>query len=116
MEKNYPAYRRHLQGRVGKLGREIPATIAAFGKLHDVSLAEGALSARVKELMALGIAIAVRCDGCIAYHVHDALKAGASREEILETCGVAIMMGGGPAAVYACEVLDALDQYQNPAA
>ena len=61
--------------------------------------------------MALAIAIAIRCEGCIAYHVHDAIAAGATREEIAETIGVAVMMGGGPAAVYGAEALEAAGQF-----
>lgn len=112
MQRDYPAYRRHLQGLVGRLNREIPGTIGAFGQLHDKALAEGALSLKTKELLCLAIAISVRCEGCLAYHVHDCLKAGATRAEILETVGVAVMMGGGPAAIYGCEALEALDQYE----
>jgi AhpD family alkylhydroperoxidase len=112
MQKDYPAHRRHLQGLVAKLAKELPGPISAFGRLHDQALAEGALSPKVKELIALGIAITARCEGCVAYHVHDSLRAGATRQEILETVGVAIMMGGGPAAVYGCEALEALEQYE----
>ncbi len=71
----------------------------------------GALAPRVKELMALGIAIAVHCDGCIVYHLHDALEAGATREEVADVVGVAVMMGGGPAVVYGSLALEALDQH-----
>ena len=111
MDKDYPGYRRHLQGLVARLHKELPGSIGAFGQLHDKALAEGTLPAKTKELMALAISVVVHCEGCIAYHVHDALRAGAAREEILETLGVAVMMGGGPSAVYACEALEALDQY-----
>jgi AhpD family alkylhydroperoxidase len=67
---------------------------------------------KIKELIALGIGIAVRCDGCIAYHVHDALRAGATHQEIVETIGVAVLMGGGPAAMYGSEALEALEQFE----
>jgi AhpD family alkylhydroperoxidase len=63
--------------------------------------------------MALAIAVAIRCENCIAYHVHDALKAGATRPDVLEALGVAIMMGGGPAAMYACEAFQALEQFEK---
>jgi AhpD family alkylhydroperoxidase len=92
---------------------EIPDTMAGFGELHANAVSKGALDTKTKELMALSIAIAVHCNGCIAFHVHDALKAGASREEIVETIGVAILMGGGPAMVYGCEALEALDQFEK---
>ena len=54
----------------------------------------------------------MRCDGCIAFHVHDSLDAGATTAEISETIGVAVMMGGGPALVYGCEALEAVEQFQ----
>lgn len=63
----------------------------------------------------MSIGIAVHCDGCITYHVHDALMAGATQEEIVETIGVAVMMGGGPSVVYGCETLTALEQWTKDA-
>jgi AhpD family alkylhydroperoxidase len=90
--------------------------MGGFGQLHQKATADGALDKKTKELMALAIGIAVHCDGCVAYHVHDALKAGATRPEILEAIGVAIMMGGGPAWIYGCEALEALDQFEAGAA
>ena len=112
MPKNYPEIHQHLDGLVKELASDIPDTLRGFSALHHSSLAEGALSTRTKELMSLAIAIAVRCDGCIAYHVHDALKAGASEEEIKESIGVAVMMGGGPALMYGAEALEALQQFE----
>lgn len=96
---------------MGNLGMAIPETMQGFGALHKAAVAENVLSTKTKELIALSIGIAVRCDGCIAYHVNGALEAGASREEIVETIGVAVMMGGGPAVVYGCEALEALNQF-----
>ncbi|MBK8616698.1 MAG: carboxymuconolactone decarboxylase family protein [Anaerolineales bacterium] len=87
--------------------------MAGFGELHKQSMMDGVLSAKVKELIALAIAITVRCDGCIAYHVHDALHAGATRPEIVESIGVAVMMGGGPSTIYGSEALLALDQFEK---
>lgn len=92
------------------LGQEIPETMKAFGQLHKVTTADGVLSKKTKELIALAIAITVRCDGCIAFHVHDAIKANASTAEIAETIGTAILMGGGPSVMYGCEALEALRQ------
>lgn len=113
MEKNYPEYHQHLQSLMGKLGHELPGPMSGFGQLHRHAVAEGALSTKMKELIALGIGIAARCDGCIAYHVHDALRAGATRKEILETIGVAILMGGGPAAMYGAAAFAALEQFET---
>ncbi|ARV05790.1 alkylhydroperoxidase [Polaribacter sp. SA4-10] len=94
------------------MGLKIPATMTAFGKLHETAVTEGVLTTKTKELIALGIAITVRCDGCVAFHVHDALRAGATDDEIMETIGVAILMGGGPAVVYGCEAMEALKQFK----
>lgn len=113
MGKDYPVYFEQLQKRMGLVGQDLPGVMSGFGQLHKASLENGALSTKTKELIALAIAIVVRCDGCISYHVHDALKSGVSREEILEAIGVAILMGGGPAVVYGCEALEALEQFEK---
>jgi AhpD family alkylhydroperoxidase len=109
---NYPDYREKLNNLVAQLRDEIPDTMKGFGSLHSAATKKGALDAKMKELIALGIAISVRCEGCIAYHVHDAIEAGASRDEIMETIGVAVLMGGGPALMYGAEALEALDQFE----
>jgi len=113
MSSNYPARRSELQGLMLKLGRELPGTMSGFANLHKAATAGGALNAKTKELIALGIAVAVRCDSCISFHVHDALAAGATRAEVMDALGVAVLMGGGPAAMYACDALSALDQFES---
>ena len=67
-----------------------------------------ALDAKTKELIALGIAVAVRCDDCIAFHVKAAVEQSASKEEVPETLGMAIYMGAGPSVMYASHALEAL--------
>jgi AhpD family alkylhydroperoxidase len=111
MSKRYTEIYDHLRKLMSDLGAEAPAVMGGFGDLHAASTGDGALTARTKELIALAIGIAVHCDGCIAYHVHDAIEAGATREELVETIGVAIMMGGGPSVVYGCEALEAIEQF-----
>ena len=111
--KNFPEHYKELNSWMEKLGLAIPEVMQGFGALHQASLKSGALDGKTKELIALGIAITVRCDGCISYHVHDALQAGASKEEIAETISVAILMGGGPSLVYGIEAFQALSQYQE---
>lgn len=113
MTKDYSKNYNTLTNLMGELGGKIPATMKAFSDLHSASIMDGALNGKTKELIALGIAITVRCDGCIAFHVKDALTAGASCEEIMETIGVAVMMGGGPAVVYGCEAMEALKQFES---
>jgi AhpD family alkylhydroperoxidase len=74
-------------------------------------LTHGALDVKTKELIAIGISVAVRCDDCIAFHVKAAVERGATREEILETLGMAIYMGAGPSAMYASHALGAYTQF-----
>ncbi len=111
--KDYNQHYQQLNELMLQLGNEIPKTMSAFGELHKKTIEAGALSSKVKELIALGIAITVRCDGCITYHVHDAIKAGATKEEIAETIGVAVLMGGGPSVIYGCEAMEAMIQILN---
>ena len=70
-----------------------------------------ALDAKTTELMALAIAIAQRCEGCVVFHTKTALKKGATRQEVLDTVAVAIEMGGGPATVYGADALAAFDEF-----
>ncbi len=111
-EKRFPEYYNHLRVLLGRLSKELAGPMGGFGQLHKQAVSAGALSVKVKELIALAIAVAARCDGCIAFHTHDALKAGASRQEVVEAIGVAILMGGGPSAMYGAEALAALEQFQ----
>jgi AhpD family alkylhydroperoxidase len=110
--KHIDSYK-NLRKLTAMLIAEIPETMAGFGELHASSVASGALDSKTKELIALSIGIVMRCNGCIAFHVHDALDAGASRQEVLETIGVAILMGGSPSMVYGCEALEALNQFEK---
>jgi AhpD family alkylhydroperoxidase len=112
MIHDYNEYYRELRKRLGRLTRALPETMAGIGVLHKASVGgDGALDLKTRELIAVATGIAVRCDGCIASHVNSALRAGASREEVLETIGVSVFMGGGPSTVYGAEALAALDQF-----
>ena len=110
MTTNYLDLRNQLEERLSQLGKEIPGPMTGFARLHRKGVEDGALSGKVKELMALAISIVVGCEGCIAYHVHDAIHAGATRSELLETVGVGLFMGGGPGSIYAAHALDAIEQ------
>jgi len=111
MATDFKGLHHHIQERLEQLGNVLPGPMSGFARLHKKSVEAGALDAKTKELMALAIGIAVHCEGCIAYHVHDAIRAGANRQELLETIGVAILMGGGPASIYAVHAMDAIDQF-----
>jgi len=85
---------------IGILSKENPKIAEGFGTMHHAAGEDKALTAKQKELIALGIAITIRCEGCIACHMKAVLDTGATREEIVETIGVAVVMGGGPSIVY----------------
>ncbi len=86
-----------------------------FSALAQAALKPGALDAKTKELLALGISVAIRCDPCVAFHAEAAARQGATRAEILETMGTAIYMGAGPSAMYAARALEAFEQFSAPA-
>lgn len=111
MKTDYMEMYKSLDERLVQLGNEIPGPMSGFARLHKKSVEQGALDSKVKEMMALAISIVVGCDGCIAYHVHDAVMAGASRPELLETIGVGLLMGGGPGSIYAAHALEAVEQF-----
>ena len=79
----------------------IPDVYKGFGEFHHAAFATGALDAKTKELIALAIGVIQRCDGCIASHAEGAARAGATRQEAAEAVGVAMLMNGGPATIYA---------------
>jgi AhpD family alkylhydroperoxidase len=87
----------------------MPDLIKGFGALHQAAMKPGALTTLEKELIALSIGLAVRCENCIYAHVGAALNAGATREQILEAAGVAVLMQGGPTYTYLPRVTEALD-------
>lgn len=95
---------------VGTLSEEYPGIAKGFATMHKATGEDKALSAKHKELIALGIGITIRCEGCIACHVQDAIKAGATHEEIVETIGVAVLMGGGPSVVYGDKAYKAMKE------
>lgn len=100
-----------LRGPTRELRRSVPEAWAGFGHLHEASMAPGVVSASMKELVALAIAVATHCDGCVAYHAKGAAEKGASREEVAEVLGVTLLMAGGPASVWAPRALEAFDEF-----
>ncbi|GAA6190014.1 carboxymuconolactone decarboxylase family protein [Litorivita sp. NS0012-18] len=98
------------RGRLRGLGKTIPDTTRAFGGLSKAVKEGGVLDFKTKEFVALGIAVATRCDACIALHVDTLIKAGASREEVGDVLAMTIQMGGGPAMMYAGKALECFDE------
>lgn len=113
MSHDYPAIAKELGPAIAALRKDIPDTMAGFSAMAKAATARGALDPKTKELIATAIGIAARCDGCIAFHARAARQLGASREEMLETIGMAIYMGGGPSMIYGALTLQAYDQFTS---
>ena len=99
-----------LNGPLGELRTGAPDVMRAFSAIAQAALKPAALNTKTKELIALGISVALRCDDCIAFHTKAAVAQGATREEVFETLGLAIYMGAGPSAMYASHAIEAFDQ------
>jgi AhpD family alkylhydroperoxidase len=104
---------RDWPGRMSKAKASVPDAAKAFGGLFQATMKEGSLTVREKELVALGMGMALRCDPCVYAHVQKAREAGATREQIMEAAGVAVMMQGGPGYTYLPKVVEALDSLET---
>lgn len=98
------------------LRQAIPGVYSAFNEMSSAALAEGELSTKFKELIALAIGVVHGCDGCIASHAKGAVRAGATKQEAAEALGVAIFMNGGPATIYGARAYDAVCEFVDATA
>lgn len=111
MTKLYKEITSDLSVSLAKLRKEIPDVMSGFSALAQAATKDGVLDKKTKEFIALALGVASRCDGCIGFHVQTLIKLGASREELLETLGMAIYMGGGPSLMYAADALRAFEEF-----
>ena len=109
--KDWQQLTKDVTAQMRVLREGAPDVMKAFTAIAQAATAPKALDGKAKELIALGIAVAVRCDDCIGFHVKSALQQGASREEVMETLGMAIYMGAGPSVMYATHALEAFTQF-----
>ena len=112
---DWPEMIKELTPHLRDLRQSMPEVMKAFAQVSQAALSPKALDTKTKELIALAIAVALRCDDCIAFHVKSALQQGASREEVTEALGMAIYMGAGPSVMYASHALDAFQQFDQTA-
>ncbi len=114
--KNWSDHIGELKGLMKSLRGDTPDVMKAFSGLAQAALAPKALDCKTKELIALGICVAIRCDDCIGFHVKAALEQGATRAEIMEALGMAIYLGAGPSVMYASHAVEAFEQFKPPVA
>lgn len=99
------------EANIAALNKEIPDTVKGFAMMGKAAKTDGALSEKTKEFIALGIAIATRCDSCIGFHVRSLVRLGATRAEVCDALAMATYMGGGPSYAFSAKALQAFDLY-----
>ena len=115
MNKDWPAVAAGMSSPLKELRGGASEVMKGFAAVARAALETKALDTKTKELIALGIAVATRCDACIAFHAEAAVRQGATRDEIMETVGTAIYMGAGPSVMYAAQAVEAFDQFKRKA-
>lgn len=102
-----------ISTQIAKMRKEMPEVMAGFSALAQAASKEGVLDKKTKELIAMALAVANHCPGCIGFHSQALVRLQASREELIETLGMAVYMGGGPSLMYAAEALEAFEEFSN---
>lgn len=113
MHKDWPEMADELNPLIAALRKAQPEVMKGFSQMAQAALKTEALDTKTKELIALAISVAVRCDACITFHAKAAVREGASDQELAETMGMAIYMGAGPSAMYAAQTLEAVAQWRE---
>lgn len=110
MTTQYKQLTQTISGNLAQLHKTQAGVMKGFGDMGKAAMADGALDARTKELIALAVGVAARCDGCIGFHTRALARLGATTEQVHEALGVAIYMGGGPVAMYAANAVAAWNE------
>lgn len=113
---NYRDLTHAISSGLSSLRSSTPEVMKSFSELGRAATAAGALDAKTKELIALALSVAVRCDPCIGFHAKALVKLGATRQEIDETLGVTTYMGGGPSLMYAARAVAAFEEFAQATA
>ncbi|MDO8299225.1 carboxymuconolactone decarboxylase family protein [Lacisediminimonas sp.] len=116
MNQESPGYRsltRSISKSLESMRADLPEVMQAFTDLGRAASKAGALDPKTKELIALALGVAARCDGCIGFHVKTLVKLGASKAELQEMLAMAVYMGGGPSLMYSANALAAFDEFSQ---
>lgn len=104
---------REVEALVEKMGKEYPKLAGPFMILLRRVEEKGALDTKTKELISVALAVACHCEWCISFHTKNALDAGATKDELVETCMVATLMAGAPAMMYSQPLLQAIEEFKK---
>jgi AhpD family alkylhydroperoxidase len=113
MTKQYPEITRDILKYIKELKQYVPDVMQGSYNLSQAAFQDGAVDKKTKEMFALALAVATRCDGCIGFHAEALVKLGATRQEVAEMLGVAVYMGGGPSLMTAAEAIKAFEQFEE---
>lgn len=113
MSDKFTQVTKDISAQLAKMRKEMPEVMSGFSSLAQAATKDGALDKKTKELIAMALAVASRCPGCIGFHSQALIKLGTKREELLETLGMAVYMGGGPSLMYAAEALEAFEEFSQ---
>lgn len=113
MSDKFSHITKDISTQLAKLRKEMPEVMAGFSALSQATTKDGVLNKKTKELIAMALAVANHCPGCIGFHSQALVKLQTSREELLETLGMAVYMGGGPSLMYAAEALEAFEEFSQ---
>jgi AhpD family alkylhydroperoxidase len=104
-----------VSAKLTSLRTSTPDVMKSFGELGRAATSSGVLDRKTKELIALALSVAARCDPCIDFHMQTLVKLGVTRQELDETLGVTTYRGGGPSLMYAANAINAFDEFSAPA-
>ena len=104
-----------VSANLASLRTSTPDVMKSFGELGRAATTGGVLDRKTKELIALALSVAARCDPCIGFHMQTLVKLGVTRQEVDETLGVTTYMGGGPSLMYAASAINAFEEFSRPA-
>lgn len=111
MSKSYREITSNVSAGLAKLRAGIPDTTRGFSALAQAATKDGALDKKTKELIAMALSVASRCDPCIGYHAEALVKLGATRAEFEDMLGMCVYMGGGPSLMYAAQAVHAFEEF-----
>ena len=99
-----------INGSLATFRKTQSDSMQGFSQLAKYAMADGAVSAKYKELIALAIGVNQHCSGCIGFHVKALIKLGCTRQELEEMLAICVYMGGGPGLMYVAEALAAWEK------
>ena len=112
MMLDWNEYQKQIGSELAEFMKLTPDSVRGYQTLSSANAKSTHLGEKVRQLISLAVAVTTRCDGCITVHTSEALKAGATKDEIAEALGVAMAMNAGAALIYSLRALDAVNAKQ----